>query len=238
MTRCRIALLAVLLAPAAFAQQAAPPSLPPDATLLQLQVEGQSQRAPDVATIDAGVVTRDADANAAMRANATRMQAVLAALKHAGVAERDLQTASISLQPQYVYDNNQPPKITGYEARNSVIVRLRDMARLGDVLDALVRQGANQITGPALSVDKPEAALDEARRAAIRQARERAELYAQAAGLKVRRIVSIAETAANSRPPRPMPMRYAGIAAPEATPVASGENTLSVDLDVRFELGR
>ncbi|MBS0212394.1 MAG: SIMPL domain-containing protein [Proteobacteria bacterium] len=232
----RIALFALLLAPCAYAQNA-PIVLPPDATLLQVNAHGESRRTPDVASIRAGVVTRDADANAALRANATRMTAVIAALKQAGVAERDIQTSSIGLQPQYNYGDKQPPKITGYEVNDTVSVRLREMSKIGNVLDTLVRQGANQIYGPDFSVDKPEAALDEARRAAVEQARERAEVYAQAAGLKVRRIVSISESGENATPPRPMFRMAMAANAAAPTPVEAGENTLGVDLNVQFELG-
>ncbi|MBS0193246.1 MAG: SIMPL domain-containing protein [Proteobacteria bacterium] len=233
-----LALCALLLTPNAFAQNAPPIALPGDATLLQVNAHGESHRVPDVATISAGVVTRNADANAALRANAARMSAVVAALKQAGVAERDIQTSSIGLQPQYTYGDKQPPKITGYEVANTVSVRLRETAKIGNVLDTLVRVGANQILGPNFSVDKPEAALDEARRAAVEQARTRADVYAQAAGLKVRRIVSITESS-ESTPPRPMArMTFAATNVGIATPVETGENTLAVDLDVRFELGR
>ncbi len=242
MSRIRPALIAALLAPAAFGQNAPQaPALPPDATLLQVSAHGESHRAPDLALISAGVVTRNADANAAMRTNASRMAAVVAALKQAGVAERDIQTTSIGLQPQYNYSSGQAPKITGYEATNSVSVRLRDMARIGDVLGALVAQGANQINGPTFDIDKPEAALDEARRAAMEQARARAELYAQSAGLKVRRIASISESIeASQRQPRPMvrSMVSSNYEAANAAPVETGENTLAIDLSVEFELGR
>lgn len=235
MPSLRLALCVFLLAPCAFAQDRTSP-LPPDATLLQVSTHGEAQRVPDVATIQAGVVTRDVNANAAMHANATHMGAVIAALKQAGVADRDIHTAAISLQPQY--SDKQPPRITGYEASNTVSVRLRDMAKIGDVLDALVREGANQINGPDLVVEKPDAALDEARRAAMQQAKSRAELYAEAAGLKVRRIVSIAESGQAQHTPQAMNRMMVSGYGRAATPVEAGENTLAIDLSVEFELGR
>ena len=140
-----------------------------------------------------------------MAENATRMAATVAALRRAGVADRDIQTSAISLNPQYRYGENVPPVITGYQASNQVSIRFRDVQRAGAILDTLVAQGANQINGPSLSVDKPEAALDEARTAAIAKARARAELYAKAAGLSVKRIVAISESGGGA-PPRPMPM--------------------------------
>jgi len=233
-----IAPLTLLLSALAFAQTA-PMLLPGDATLLQVSAHGETTRAPDLAQISAGVVTQNFDANTAMRANAQRMSAVIAALKQAGVAERDIQTSSINLEPQYKYGPNQRPTITGYQVSNTVNVRLRVLARIGDVLDALVKQGANQINGPTFTLDKPDAAMDEARTDAVKHAQERADLYAAATGLKIRRIVSISESNEDRQPPHPMMMRMAGaMAANETTPVASGENTVGIDLDVVYELGR
>ena len=149
----------------------------------------------------------------------------------------DIQTSSIGLSPQYNYRENQPPTITGYQASNTVNVRLREIGKAGDVLDALVKQGANQVSGPTFSIDKPQTAIDEARREAVQQARAHADLYADATGLKVRRIVSMSESAEmTQQPPRPMMMMAK--TAEASTPVAAGENTLSIDLNVVYELGR
>lgn len=228
-----------LLTSVAVAASAAAAQLPGGApiagTRLDLVVEGSTTRVPDVAEIGAGVVTQAADASTAMAENARRMAAVIAALKSAGVAERDIRTASLSLNPQYRYDNDKPPVLTGYQANNRVSVRFRDMARVGRIVDTLVAQGANQIDGPNLVVDQPDAALDEARNIAVAKARARAELYARAAGLHVKRIVSIGENQANAIPP-PMPMMMRAQAAKADTPVAAGEQTLSVTLNVSFEL--
>jgi uncharacterized protein YggE len=234
----RIALLALLLSPPAFAQTM-PSPLPGDATLLQINAHGETTRTPDLAQISAGVVTQNLDANTAMRANAQRMTAVIAALKQAGAAERDIQTSSINLEPRYKYGPNQRPTITGYQCTNAVNVRLRDLSKIGAVLDALVKQGANQINGPTFTVDKPDAAMDEARADAVRHAQARADLYAAATGLRVRRIVSITESSEEPRPPRPMMMRMAPMASSaEPTPIAAGEDTIGVDLDVVYELGK
>lgn len=224
----------LVLAPVAYAQPA--PPLPSDATALQVSAHGEAHRVPDLATFSAGVVTQAADVNAAMRANAQRMSAVIAALRQAGVAERDIQTANLSAEPQYRDGPNQAPKITGYVVTNTVRVRLHELGKAGDVLDALVREGANQIEGPSFTLDQPETALDEARKEAVHQAQARADLYAAATGLKVRRIVSISESGGAMPPPR---MLQAGVmrAAAVSTPVAAGENTVTVDLDVVYELG-
>jgi len=221
----------------ASAQEARPMMLPADGTLLEVSAEGDSTRTPDLAVIQAGVVTQNVTAGEAMRQNSTRMAAVLAALKRAGVAERDVQTSNIALSPQYRYADNKPPVITGYQASNQVTVRFRDIAKSGTILDALVREGANNISGPNLTIDKPEAALDEARTAAVAAARARADLYAKAAGLRVDRILSISEGGATP-PPMPMVMARAErfSAADAATPVVAGEQELRVSLSVRFLL--
>ena len=221
-----------LVASAAVAQIPAPPPLA--GTRLDLIVEGTSTRVPDVAEIGAGVVTQAADASTAMADNAQRMTAVIAALKRAGVADRDIRTASLSLSPQYRYDNDKPPVLTGYQANNRVSVRFRDIARVGKIVDELVAQGANQLDGPNLVVDQPDAALDEARNSAVAKARARAELYARASGPHVKRIVAISEGQGEVvRPPMPMMMRAQ---AKADTPVAAGEQVLSVTLTVTFEL--
>lgn len=210
-----------------------------DGTLLSVSASADATRVPDVASISTGVVTEAPDANAAMRANAAQMDKVMAAISKAGIAERDIQTSGISLNPQYRYVENMPPAITGYQASNTVNVKVRDLSKLGKVLDTLVAQGANQVNGPSFEIDKPDAAYDEARVAALKKAQARAQTYADALGLKVRRIVSISEGGGNL--PRPMPMMRAMAAdasMAKETSVSPGETTLSVNLDVVFELGR
>ena len=223
-------------APAAALRPIAAPS---DGTLLSVSAEASAKRVPDVATISTGVVTQAADANAAMRANAVQMDKVMAAIRAAGIGERDVQTSGINLNPQYKYVENAPPSIVGYQASNTVNVKVRDLSKLGKVLDAFVEQGANQVNGPSFEVDKPDEAYDEARVAALKKAQARAQTYADALGLKVRRIVSISEGGASF--PRPMPMMRAMAADAgfaKETSVSPGETTLSVNIDVVFELGR
>jgi uncharacterized protein len=206
-------------------------------TRLDVQARGESRVVPDVAIISAGVVTQSPDAATAMRDNAARMARMFASLKKAGLADKDIQTQSVSLSPQYRYANNEVPVITGYQANNTVSVRFRDIGKSGAVLDALVKEGANQINGPTLTVDKPEAAQDAARLDAMKAARARAELYAKAAGLTVRRIVSISESVEYSGGPQPVMARMAMADGAEAkTSVAPGEQSIGVSLSVVFEL--
>ena len=222
---------------AAFAQAVPVPVPVVDGTLLDITAEGHVTRVPDVATIRAGVVTQGQTASAALSDNAARMVRVLAALKKAGVVARDVRTATVSLSPQYRYTDGQAPALTGYQASNSVAVRFRDITRTGTILDALVAEGANQIDGPSLSIDQPDAALDEARSSAVRVAQARAALYAKAAGLSVARIVSIAEGGVNDGASPQPPMLYARAAkVNEATQIAAGESDVSVTLSVRFLL--
>lgn len=232
-----LAPLAVLALSAPAAGQTATAPLPADATLLSVSAQAQASRAPDIATVSAGVVTQAADGNGAMRQNAELMNKVLAALKAAGVAEKDVQTSGIHLQPQYRYAENQPPAITGYQASNTVNVKLRDVSKMGKVLDALVASGSNQINGPSFGIDEPEPLYDQARLDALKLAQARAETYAKALGLRVRRIVSIGE--GGGAVPMPMPrMAMMKAEAFDSTPVAAGESSVSVSLDVVFELGR
>ena len=232
------ALALALGAPLVSAQPAPPTMVSSDGTLLSVAAQAEARRAPDIATVSAGVVTQSADANTAMRENAAQMAKVVAAIRAAGVAERDVQTAGVNLNPQYRYVENQPPAITGYQASNTVNVVVRDIAKLGRILDALVATGANQVNGPSFDIDKKEPVYDEARREALDKARQRADMYAKALGLRVRRIVSIDETGGASVP-RPIPMyAMAKAARDEATPISPGENVLGVSLNVVFELGK
>ncbi len=230
--------LALGAAVSAHAQTAAPAvGIAADATLLNVSAQAEASRVPDVATLSAGVVTQAADGNAAMRQNAEQMARVVAAIRKAGIAERDVQTSGINLNPQYRYAENEAPRITGYQASNTVNVKVRDIARLGQVLNALAAQGANQINGPSFQIDDPEPVQDEARVAALKKAQARAETYARSLGLRVRRIVSISEGGGGGFHPVPV-MAMAKADRLESTPVSPGETTLSVSLDVVFELGR
>ncbi|HEY0270375.1 MAG TPA: SIMPL domain-containing protein [Sphingomonas sp.] len=214
--------------------RADPPA--PAGTRLAIAATGEVTRQPDVATLGAGVVTQAASAAAALADNARRMAAATAALRRAGIADKDIRTATLSLQPRYRYADNQPPAITGYQASNQLSVTFHDIAKAGAILDTLVGQGVNQISGPDFAVEHPEAALDEARANAIHIAQARAQLYAKAAGLSVRRIVSISESGTDMpQPPRPMVMMMARAKSAD-TELAPGDQKLAVTVQVSFEL--
>ena len=210
---------------------------PISGTRLDVSATGEVSRVPDIAIITAGVMTRSASATGAIAENAARMERVRAALKRAGIADRDIQTSNLSLNPEYRYQENQPPQLTGYTASNQVNVRFRDIRNTGRILDALVAEGANQINGPNLTLDKPEAALDEARAKAIAVGRARAELYARALGMRVARLLSVSESGGYSVPPPVMMRAERGMAVGAAdTKIDPGEQQLQVTVAMSFEL--
>jgi uncharacterized protein YggE len=205
-------------------------------TRLDITATGEVTRVPDVAVISTGVVTRSATAVGAMTQAAARMARVRAALKAAGVEDRDIQTSNLSLNPDYRYENNQPPKLVAYQASNTVTVRFRDIANSGKIIDALVAEGSNQINGPTLTIDKPEAALDEARLKALANGRARADVYARALGRRVARIVSISESGGSYPVPPPMPMMMEARNQAADSKILPGEQKLQVTLSIVFDL--
>ncbi|WP_404482003.1 SIMPL domain-containing protein [Novosphingobium sp. BL-52-GroH] len=238
------ALGAAMIPAAAMAQQDGPiPAIEAGHTLLTVTAQGSSTRTPDLATYTAGVTTQGATASEALAANSAQMNQVIAALKRAGIADRDVQTSNLNVTPVYAQpkrlpDGNfedGPQKIVGYQVNNSVAVRQRKLGDMGKVIDALVAAGANQVNGPNFMLDKPEAAQDEARLEAIKTARARAELYAKASGLRVARIVSIGES--GGYVPQPvMYVRKQAMDVAAAPPVAAGELEMNVNVTVQFEL--
>ena len=206
-------------------------------TRLDVSATGEVTRVPDIAIISAGVQTLQPTATAAIEENAARMERVRAALKRAGIEDRDIQTSSINLNPEYQYDQNRPPRLTGYRATNTVNVKFRDLKRTGAILDALVAEGANQINGPSLTIDKPEAALDEARTKAIANGRARADLYASALGMRVVRLISVSEGGGyNVPPPMPMMAQMAERGAAADSKIDPGTQQLQVNVSMSFEL--
>jgi uncharacterized protein YggE len=239
-----LALTAALASPA-LAQQAGPvPPIEQGHTLLTVTADGRTDRAPDLAVFTAGVTTQGKTANEALSANSSAMTRVVASLKRAGIANRDIQTNNLSVNPVYSEPRRLPdgsmeqkaPEIVAYQVNNSVTVRQRQLGDYGRVIDALVSAGANQVNGPSFTLDKPDAALDAARTEAMAKARARADLYARAAGLRVVRIVSISESSGYA-PPMPMyRMAVAETAGAPPPPVSAGEVSFSANVTVQFEL--
>jgi hypothetical protein len=187
--------------------------------------------APDAAVIRIGVTSQGKTARDASDANARQMTSVFAAIKEAGIADRDVRTSRLSLQPQY--DTNKPgaARLTGFQATNQVTIRIRDIDKMPVILDRAIAAGANEMSGIEFVVSEQSKLLDRARDDAIADARRKAELYAKAAGAKLGAVVAIAEEGATP-PSRPLVQAMrAG-----AVPIAPGEQMLRAVVSVSFEL--
>lgn len=183
---------ALFVSPALAQERASEPSAP----TLTVSAEGSVRAPPDIATLSLGVTTFNADASAAMAANAERMAALTQALRRAGVAQRDIQTSRLNLQPRERggrSNNYEEPVIVGYSASHQMRVQTRDLDGLPRLITAAIAAGGNTLQGVRFSLDEPQAQLDAARREAVAEARRRAELYADAAGLRVMRILRMSE---------------------------------------------
>jgi uncharacterized protein YggE len=187
--------------------------------------------APDMAAIRIGVTSQGKTAREASEANGKQMTSVLAAIKSTGVADRDVQTSRLSLQPQYDPNKAGTARLTGFQVTNQVTIKIRDIDQLPTILDHTIAAGANEMSGIEFIVSEQSKLLDQARDDAIADARRKAELYAKAAGAKLGPVVSIAEEG-SSAPPRPMvqAMRAGGV------PVAPGEQMLRASVTVSYEL--
>jgi uncharacterized protein YggE len=159
---------------------------------------------------------------------------VIAALHQQGVADGDIQTSSISLNPDYAYADGQPPKLSGYKAANEVTATVRDLAKLGLTIDAVSTAGANQVNGIAFGLKDPQASEDEARRRAAKALAAKAELYAQATGFRAVRLMALREGFEPAPTPGPVMMTAARVAAP--TPVAPGELDIRIEVTGTYEL--
>lgn len=213
-----------------------PNSIQPETTL-SISAKGNVMREPDIALISAGVQSEAKTAAEAMKTNSTAMNGVFRALETAKIAKKDMQTSNFSLQPKYDYSNRSngtPPRLIGYTASNQLSVKVRDLDKLGQTMDALVEAGGNTFSGLQFSLDDDRTAKDEARQIAMRNAITRAELYAQASGYSVARVVSISESGGYAAQPMG---RMSGLAEmADSTPIASGEVGYSITVNVVFEL--
>jgi len=186
--------------------------------------------APDTAVIRIGVTSSAKTAREASDANAKQMTSVLAAIKDAGIADRDVQTSQLSLQPQYDPNKSGTARLLGFQVTNQVTVKIRDIDKLPAILDRAIGAGANEMSGIEFVVSEQSKLLDQARDEAVADARRKAELYAHAAGVKVGRVIAITEEG-SSPPPRPMQALRAG-----SVPVAPGEQMLRAVVTVSYEL--
>lgn len=205
--------------------------------------KGEAAVAPDMAIIGVAVMREAETAREALDQNNQAMADVIAAMKEAGIEDRDLQTAGLSINPRYVYpnDNNDEtePRIVAYQVTNNLTVRVRDLDRVGEVLDQSVTLGVNQGGSIAFVNDDPSEATAEARRKAVEDAMGRARTLAETAGVELGDVIQISERSAPPPIPYPQPqmMRMAADAGAESVPVQAGENSYVVHVDVTFEIG-
>ena len=193
---------AALAAGLAVATPAAEPSptapiLAPGEALLKVEAQGRQASAPDIMSLTAGTVTTGRTAREAVSANNRLSDKLLAAVRALGVEARDVRTSALEVEPQMDEERadreGREPRITGYVAKNSLELRLRDLSRAGEAVDALFAAGANSVEGPRFSLSDPRPAQRVARRAAIAAAREQAETYAEALGMRIARVLQLAE---------------------------------------------
>jgi uncharacterized protein YggE len=221
--------IAVAVAAPAFAQAPTQSDFPQ-----AISVSGEASVAapPDIAMIDTGVASDAKTARDAAAANNAAMAKVIAALKAAGIDDKDYQTSRLSLQPQY--ERSRDGAVTGFRAGNRVTIKLHDVGKVAAVIDAVVGAGANDIGNIYFTVAEPSKLLDEARTKAIADARRKAEIYAKAAGVALGAPLNISEDGT----PAPM-FRVKTLAAPmqaAGTPVAQGEETLSITVNVTWAI--
>lgn len=203
--------------------------------------KGKAAAPPDMATIRTGVVTTSPNAKDALAANSRAMEQIMKTLRKLNIKDKDMQTSGFSVYPEY--RRQQGPRggksptneIIGYRVSNNVSVRVRNLPRLGEILDSLVQSGSNQVSGVQFSISEPKAITDQARKNAIDDAKGRAELYAVATGCRVGKVISISEQAIQS--PRPQFERMAMMASDAmSVPVATGEQEVGASINVMYEL--
>jgi len=213
---------------------------------MQMSGHGEIMAKPDTAYVTSGVTSQAATAKDALAANTADMTALIGVLKDAGVAEEDIQTSGFAVNPNYIYSDQRdangyqlPPKISGYTVTNSVTVHVRDLSILGTMLDKEVSVGANTINGINFAVEDPSALYDQARKAAFADAKGKADLYADAAGVGLGAIENISENQGYTQPPQPYLYKATAAAADRSAPVPveAGQLTFSIDVAITWDLG-
>ncbi len=216
--------------------------------IVDLTVSGTSETPPDVANFSTGVETRALKAREAIRLNAEKMKGVIAQLKAQGIAEADVQTSALSLSKEYTYPASGKRRFKGYLVSNNVTVKLRDLTKLGDMLDLLATQGSNEFSGPDFYLEADAAASTAARDDAWDMANTQARYHAKKAGFSGVRVVRVAETVSQNQNQNAENMKFsermemsadaAGAAAEAATssPISPGTITTTVTLAITFEM--
>lgn len=213
------------------------PALADTPATITVTGRGAVEAVPDMAVLSLGVTTSAVTAAEAMAANSAALKAVIDRLTQAGFAERDVQTSNLSLNPNWEGQGQDgaPLRIASYTASNQVMIRVRDLATLGTVLDAVVTDGANTMNGLSFGLSEPRPAEDAALRAAVEDARAKAELMASAAGVQLGRILSVSEQGGYAPP---MPMFRADAMMAEAVPIAPGEISTQASVTIVWELAQ
>ncbi|MFV0411522.1 MAG: SIMPL domain-containing protein [Paracoccus sp. (in: a-proteobacteria)] len=225
-----------LLGMPAFAEPAPPGTcMPPRA--ISVTGHGESQVAPDQMLISLGVTTQADTAAKAMADNTAQQLSVVNLLKDSGVSETDIQTSGLTLNPMMTYPENAAPKINGYMAQNLLTVRITDIAGAGQVLDGIVSAGANEMQGIRFVREDSQAAEDEALRRAVADARHRAGVMAEAAGVELGPILRMGDPQTDMSGPQPVMMRAMDSGAAKSVPIESGEISLTADIEISFALG-
>ena len=209
---------------------------------MSLTGHGEVTVEPDLATITLGVVREAKTARDALSANNHAMAKVISTVTSAGVAQKDIQTSNFAVAPKYHYpkqnsNGERPaPRIVGYTVSNSLTVIVRKLDSLGEVLDSVVIAGSNQINGVSFSISEPRPLRNKARKRATADAVEKAELYAEAAGVKLGPILSISEQFSHVPPPQPKFARTMAMEAADAVPIAHGEHEISANVNITWQL--
>ena len=209
--------------------------------VVELTVNEIVQTTPDVAQVGAGVTTRAATAQEAVRLNAQQMERLIDRLMTLGVKRKDIQTANFNLNAQYQYRNDgEQPTFIGYDVSNQLNVKLRDLKRAGEVLDALVAAGANNIYGPNFMLEDDAEAKDAARKAAFARGKAMAEQYAAMSGYTSVRLLEVSESFQSYGPMMRNENAIVVTASSKdaSTAIEPGEVGTGVSITVKYEMGR
>jgi hypothetical protein len=197
---------------------------------------GEASKAPDMAYLTLGVEADGATASEALRKNSAQMEATIKTLRDAGVDKKDIQTSNLSVGARYDYSREgQAPRLIGYQATNTVSVKLRNLEKAGGVIDKAVASGSNRLDSISFGFADPKPLLNEARKAAVTDARERASLYAEAAGVNLGDVLQISDSFTHAPGPIPIATR-ADFAKAEAVPIAAGEQAISASVTIIYAI--
>ena len=230
--------LLLLAAPMAAQTVTQPPREVATAETISVTGTGKTTLIPDRFSFTAGVQTTAPTVEEAVNQNNTKIASVIAALKKAGATDQEIRTSNFSIYPQQVYEQGQPPRVTGYQASNSVLVTKKDIAVAGKLLQVALNAGVNETSGLNFEVSDPARGRDQGLKAAFDDAHAKAALLAQAAGRTLGRAIMITEGSETSPPPRPMPVSVMAAKGEMITqvPIESGTRETAYTISVVFEM--